>query len=158
MAVSPPSLGGFALGGKQLEHPVGIAHSPAATVASMHEAMRCTLRVSESAQTSGETQLCSASGVLVNASLTPEGSGQPGLRQWTISALWIPSLPVSSYQVEVIQLQTFPRSSQELFEPVQVSSRCHCRKTSVCGEKPTQKGSKNVRGKGELGDEVMKAI
>lgn len=72
-------------------------------------------RVSESAQTSGETQLCSASGVLVNASLTPEGSGQPGLRQWTISALWIPSLPVSSYQVEVIQLQTFPRSSHELF-------------------------------------------
>ena len=26
------------------------------------------------------------------------------------------------------------------------------------GEKAPQKGSKNVRGKGELGDEVMKAI
>ena len=64
----------------------------------------------------GETQLSTASGVLVNVTQTPEGRGQPGLRPWTISALWIlPSLPISSYQLEVSQLQTFPRSSHELF-------------------------------------------
>lgn len=160
MVVSPPSLGCFALGGKQLEYPVSITHS-----LSRH----CGLHAWSNAVHSGESQKvhrpvekhnCAQLVVcwstfhkhLRVADSLAWGSGQFLPYEYFHHCLYqATKLKSSSFK----HSQEVPMSS---FEPVQVSSRCHCRKTSVWGEKPPQKGSKNVRGKGELGDEVMKAI
>ena len=141
MVVSPPSLGCFALSGKQSEHPVSIIHSLSPY---------CGLHACSDALHSGESQK-------VHRLVEKHNCAQLVVCWSTLhkhlrvgdSLAWgrgqfPPCEYFHHYQYQATNLRSASfKHSQEVpmssFEPVWISSRCHCQQISV-GWKGTTKG------------------